>query len=134
MKLFIALTVWACLLTACTDTKKQEKDALNRVIKVHDEAMAYDGQLMKNKMKLDSLAKTVKPAQQTQVKSLVNNLSVADKAMEDWMHQFNPDNTGKSHEEIMQYLSAQQKLIEQVNERLSTAVSQSTQFISATKP
>jgi hypothetical protein len=135
MKLTLILMAWVLLgLTACTDTKKQEKDALSSVIKKHDEAMAYDGELMKNKVTLDSLAKTATPAQQPQITAAINKLSAADKDMEDWMHQFNADNTGKSHEEIMQYLAAQQKLIDRVNKQLGEAVNQSTQLLSTNQP
>lgn len=121
------------LLSACTDTKQQEKDALNEVIKVHDDAMAKSEKAMKNKMLLDSLTKTSALKDTANVASILSNLSTADKAMEDWMHQFNVDYTGKAHEEVMQYLADQQKKVVQVNNRLTTAVSQSDQFLATNK-
>jgi len=133
MKIFknlsIALMGSALLLSACTDTKKQEKEALNEVIKVHDEAMAKSEQAIKNKMLLDSMGKANTPLQKTDINTIISNLTSTDKAMEDWMHQFNADYTGKTHEEVMQYLADQKKKVRQVNNQLAAAVNQSNQFI-----
>lgn len=133
MKPFTIIAALAMLLTACTDTKKQEKDLLQEVIKIHDEAMAKSEQAIKDKMLLDSVAKSINATEQPKIKEVTSNLSTADKAMEDWMHQFDADNTGKSHEEIMQYLADQKKKVDQVNNQLSKAVSQSNQFIATHK-
>jgi hypothetical protein len=132
-KLIMAVAASVSILSACTDTKKQEKEALNEVIKVHDEAMAKSEEAIKNKMLLDSLTKVSALKDTTKATVVINNLSTADKAMEDWMHQFNADYTGKAHEEIMQYLADQKKKVVQVNNHLSAVVSQSNQFIATQK-
>lgn len=133
MKLLTLIACFGLLLSACTDTKKQEKDLLKEVIEIHDEAMAKSEQAIKSKMQLDSMAKSDNSLEQPEINKVINDLTTADKGMEDWMHQFNADNTGKSHEEIMQYLADQKKKVAQVNNQLSTAVSQSTQYISTHK-
>jgi hypothetical protein len=132
-KLIMAVAASVSILSACTDTKKQEKEALNEVIKVHDEAMAKSEEAIKNKMLLDSLTKVSALKDTTKATVVINNLSTADKAMEDWMHQFNADYTGKAHEEIMQYLADQKKKVVQVNNHLSAVVSQSNQFLATQK-
>ncbi|WP_345952456.1 hypothetical protein [Mucilaginibacter sp. PAMB04168] len=132
MKLYILLASITLLATACTDTKKQEKEALSKVIEIHDKAMAHDEQAVRNKMLLDSLIKN-NADEAAKVTPVVNSLSIADKAMEDWMHQFNADNTGKSHEEVMQYLDDQKKKVSKINNQLATAVNQSNQLISTLK-
>jgi GTPase involved in cell partitioning and DNA repair len=133
MKLYAIMATAVLLFNACTDTKKQEKDALEQVIKIHDEAMAKSEQAINDKMLLDSISKADNIIEQPEIKSVVSNLTTADKAMEDWMHQFNADNTGKSHDQIMQYLNDQQKQVSKVNQQLQTALSQSKQFISTHK-
>jgi hypothetical protein len=133
MKLITLIACFGLLSMACTDTKKQEKDLLKDVIEIHDEAMAKSEQAIKSKMQLDSMAKSDNSLKQPEINKVINDLTTADKKMEDWMHQFNADNTGKSHEEIMQYLADQRKKVAQVNNQLSTAVSQSTQYISTHK-
>lgn len=133
MKYYIILAASLLLFGACTDTKKQEKESLNEVIKIHDEAMAKSEEVMKNKMFLDSVAKVVNTKEQPQVTKVITQLETADKSMEDWMHQFNADNTGKSHEEIMTYLANQKTKVTTVNNQLNTAVTQSNQLISSLK-
>jgi enamine deaminase RidA (YjgF/YER057c/UK114 family) len=132
MKIYSILVALTILLSACTDIKQQQKDALEEVLKVHDEAMIKTGQAMKNKILLDSLIKT-KAVDSAKAAVVLTDLSAADKAMEDWMHAFNADNEGKSHEEIMRYLAGEKKKVNEVNNRLNKAVSQSNQFLSTIK-
>ncbi|WP_342645096.1 hypothetical protein [Mucilaginibacter sp. CSA2-8R] len=133
IKTLALLAASALLSSACTDTKKQEKDALNDVIKIHDEAMAKDEQAVKNKMLLDSLIKNKTITDTVQSGVAIKALTEADQGMEKWMHQFNADYTGKSHEEIIQYLHDQKKQVNQMNQRLTEAVNQSNQVITTTK-
>ena len=131
---FVVICGSVFMLVSCADTKKQEKDALSEVIKIHDEAMVTDEKLMHNKILLDSLLKAKAiPDVKGSVTELSKDLDAADKAMEDWMHQFEVEHPGKSHEQIMQYMADQKKQIDQVNKQLSEAVKQSNQFISTIK-
>ena len=117
-------------LAGCTDTKKQEKDLLNQVIAVHDKVMASDEQLMKNKMLLDSLVKNNSTTiNKDSAKVYVKLVDDADNAMSDWMHNFDAENKGKSHQEIMDYLEAQKKLISKIDTQIATAVAGSTKYI-----
>lgn len=118
------------LLLGCTDTKKQEKDLLNQVIAVHDKVMANDEQLMKNKMLLDSLVKNNAPnINKDTAKVYLKLVDDADNAMSDWMHKFDAENKGKSHQEIMDYLEAQKKLISKIDTQINVAVTGSTKYI-----
>lgn len=118
------------LLLGCTDTKKQEKDLLNQVIAVHDKVMANDEQLMKNKMLLDSLIKKNAPnINKDSAQVYLKLVDDADNAMSDWMHKFDAENKGKSHQEIMNYLEAQKKLISKIDTQIAVAVAGSTKYI-----
>lgn len=129
---FVVICGSVFMLISCADTKKQEKDAMAGVIKIHDEAMAKSEQVVHNNMLLDSLIKT-KAVDSVKASAITKNLNTADKAMEDWMHQFEVEHEGKSHEQIMQYMADQKKQIGQVNKQLSEAVKQSNQYISTIK-
>lgn len=133
IKILALLATSVIILNACTDTKKQEKDALNEVIKIHDEAMAKDEQAVKNKMVLDSLVKDKTITDTLGSSTAIKALTKADQGMENWMHQFNADYTGKSHEEIMKYLDDQKKQVNQMNQRLTDAVNQSNQVLTTYK-
>ena len=106
-------------LFSCTDPKKQEKDLMDQVIGVHDKVMAKESQLMKNKMQLDTMLKaSIVPAAKTSINSMVQSLDHTDANMEDWMHKFDAENKGKSHEEIMTYLTDQKKQIDNINKAI----------------
>ncbi|NVM65119.1 succinate dehydrogenase flavin-adding protein (antitoxin of CptAB toxin-antitoxin module) [Mucilaginibacter sp. SG538B] len=130
MKKHLFAAAGVALLLGCTDTKKQEKDLLNRVIAVHDKVMANDEQLMKNKMLLDSLVKNNAPnINKDTAKVYLKLVDDADNAMSDWMHKFDAENKGKSHQEIMDYLEVQKKLISKIDTQINVAVTGSTKYI-----
>jgi hypothetical protein len=134
MKKLIAATLLSIALFSCTDTKKQETNLLNDVIKTHDRVMSKDELIMINKMQLDTLVKETKDtAFKAAATKLITELEVADTKMEDWMHNFDAENKNKSHEEIMAYLTDQKKQIESIDKQLSTALTSSSNLIKQNK-
>ncbi|RYY37654.1 MAG: hypothetical protein EOP46_01785 [Sphingobacteriaceae bacterium] len=134
MKRTLILFAATALLTGCADTEKQEqkeKQLFNQVMLIHDELMEHEHVLMDNKQTLDSLAKT--PALKDSAELLGKNLTIADDAMSDWMHHFDPDYKSKPHEEAIKYLTEQQEKIARVDSLTKTAVSASGIFISKHK-
>jgi hypothetical protein len=129
--LFLAFAVTA--LVSCSDHKAEEKAALNDVIKIHDKVMADDEQLNNNKMQLDTLAKQNSFVKKDSAMILNVKLNSAETLMDNWMHSFNPDHTGKSHEETMDYLGTQKKQIMAIDSQLSSAVKESTLFLKKAK-
>ena len=134
MKKIIAAALLSIALFSCTDTKKQEKDLLNDVIKTHDRVMSKDELIMINKMQLDTLVKETKDtAFKAAAIKLVTDLETADTKMENWMHNFDAENKNKSHEEIMTYLADQKKQIESIDKQLSTVITSSSNLIKQSK-
>ena len=117
------------ILSACTDKKAQEEAVLNDVIKIHDKVMASDDRLMKNKMQLDTLLKQGKLTSKDSAKMLSDKLTVADSAMEKWMHDFDPDHAGKSHDETMTYMTKQKAEIAAIDSQLDIAISESGKYL-----
>jgi hypothetical protein len=130
----IAITAIVCMaLCACSDTKKQEKDILNNILKVHDKVMGDDDLLMKNKMQLDSLLKlpAKDTAEKVNMKAIDLKLQAAEEAMENWMSNFKPDSIiTKSHDDIMKYYDAQKKGIMAVDSQMNVAVTESKKYLS----
>jgi hypothetical protein len=134
MKKLILLVIAGCILSACSDNKARESAVLDTVIKAHDKVMGEDEQLMKNKMQLDGMAKK-NPAGDIKdsVSMYLDKVNAADSAMDAWMHNFNPDLTGKSHEQKMTYLDDQKRLITQVDSQINSAVTASGKFLTKMK-
>ncbi|MBL4676456.1 MAG: hypothetical protein JKY70_09675, partial [Mucilaginibacter sp.] len=116
------------------DKQKQEKDLLNEVITVHDRVMGKDELVMINKMQLDTLIKdSISADITTKAISLRSNLDSVDSRMEKWMHNFDAENKGKSHDEIVTYLTDQKKQITALDSNLNIAVKTADTFIKQNK-
>lgn len=132
-KLFVILLV-SLVFVACSNNKKQEKELLDKILKVHDKIMNKDDILMKNKMTLDSLLKlpAKDTAEKTNMKAVELKLKAADEAMEIWMHKFDPDvMNNKSHDEIVKYYNEQEKSIKSVDSLMNAAIDESTKYLSS---
>jgi len=129
--LFIALILIACTFSACKDEKAEEKAQLTEVLKVHDEVMGKSEAVVKNKMVIDSLIKKGDPDMKKTARLLLLNvqLSSANDKMETWMHNFNPDYTGKSHTEVMEYLHNQRLKLIHIDSLMKSAIYQSNDYL-----
>lgn len=126
------------LLGACTGQaekdKTQEKSGLDEILKMHDKVMGESESAMKNKILIDSLLKQKKlPDAQGTATAAAKELDNADNAMENWMHNFNADYAGKSHEDIVKYLQAQKKQLLSVDSQLNAAIKHSDSYLQAYK-
>src|SRR5207237_9591453 len=107
---------------------------LNEVIKIHDQVMGKDELVITNKMQLDTLLKQNKAPDVNMVATgLTKQLDTADAHMENWMHKFDAENTGKSHDEVMKYLTDQKKQIQDIDKELNKAIASSAKFIKENK-
>ena|ERR1700724_1453589 len=134
MKRTIIIALTALVFSACADKKAQEKAVLDSVMQIHDKVMGADEQLMKNKMLLDSAGK-INSAKEIKdsVFMYLSKINVTDNIMGEWMHKFDPDHTGKSHEEIMTYFEDQKRQIMSIDSQLNSVVSQSGKYLSTIK-
>jgi len=134
-KILLAAFCLTGIFYACSNAQEEEKKQLNEILAVHDKVMSESEQAMKNKITLDSLIKkhTGDTSKTNKPIALSKQLAVADSSMEDWMHKFNADYTGKSHDEVMVYLNGQHKQLSQVDTLLTTAINQSNSYLSNTK-
>lgn len=132
MRKYIGIVLSLAILLGCADNKKQEKLLLDSVIAVHDKVMANDEHLMKNKMLLDSMVKNI-PNIKDSAKVCLKLVDDADGAMSDWMHKFDVENKGKSHQEIIDYLSNEKKKISDIDIQISNAITKSDKYLNSIK-
>ncbi|NHA03036.1 hypothetical protein G7092_04480 [Mucilaginibacter sp. HC2] len=130
MKKISLVILTAVALCSCGDNKKQEKLLLDSVIAIHDKVMGSDEQLMKNKMILDSIIKKAPTTLNLDsAKLYLKIVDDADNAMSDWMHKFDAENKGKSHQEIIDYLTDQKKKIVVIDSQINKAVTISNKYL-----
>lgn len=117
MKKYITLLAIAAVSISCTPTPdyKAQRD---EVMKFHDIVMDDHGKLVSDLIKLDTLIhtlpalKTKYPATDTLKEKVTmletqRRLNKAEDLMNDWMHEFDPDVSGKSNEEAVKYFKAE---------------------------
>lgn len=138
------LSVFTLIFTSCNNPKQQQEDLQNSVIAVHDSVMADMGKLMEKKAQLNGIMshldslKISRPALDTaklkvEFNQTIEQLASADDQMMDWMHGFNPDYSGKSHEEVMTYLNDQKAKINLVDRSIKRVLIKSDSLIAVYK-
>ena len=124
---------------ACSEpvNYKTERD---EVMKFHDVVMEDHGVLIANQMKLDSMLKDLPalkqkfPAIDTAKEKVVLQLAIASLAdaeelMNDWMHKFEPDVSGKSNEEAVIYFKAERAKIAKIDSLYKGQIKASNHYI-----
>jgi hypothetical protein len=132
MKRLLITSLAALALYSCADNTKEEKNLLNDILKVHDKVMDKDEVLMKNQTHLDSLLKSKlkDTAEKVNIKAIDLKVVAAQEAMETWMGKFQPDMTGKSHDEVMKYYDEQKKQVTAVDSQVNVAIKESNKYLS----
>lgn len=125
MRLLILFAVVAGCFISCNQGSAQKKDykaVRDEVMEFHDVVMADHGRVVKNQMILDTMIKSMKELElkfpdvdtikeKDTISGLITSLSAAEESMNDWMHTFEPDVTGKSNEEAISYFQTEKRKI-----------------------
>lgn len=139
----IAVLALATIAMSCTQTGDY-KAKRDEVMKFHDVVMEDHGKLVDNMMKLDTMIKTLPalkekfPAidtvkEKAAMKETQARLNKAEDLMNDWMHKFEPDITGKSNEEAVQYFKAERLKIGKIDSLYKAEIKSSGAYLSQFK-
>ncbi|MEO7212142.1 hypothetical protein [Mucilaginibacter sp.] len=129
MKKLFAAAILTMLFFSCADPQKQEKELLDQVIAKHDSVMAKNEQVERAKIQLDTLLKTeVLANNDSTATKLIKGQEETMEKMEDWMHKFDAENKGKSHDEIMAYLTDQKKQIEAIDKDFDAVITATNNY------
>lgn len=143
MKIFLAVLACATVAISCTQSANY-KDERDEVMKFHDVVMADHGVLVNNQMKLDTMLhdlpalKIKYPALDTAKEKVVmtttlDRLNKAEDLMNDWMHKFEPDVTGKSNEDAVKYFKAERAKIGKVDSLYKAEIKSSDDYLAQFK-
>lgn len=134
------------LMLAFASCKQQPdyKATRDEVIKVHDVVMADHGKVVDQQLKLEEMLKNMSAlkAQHAEIDTIkekdsitivCDRLNVAEEAMNTWMHEFEPDVTGKSNEEAMTYFEAEKRKIQQVDTLFKSELKRAAAYLSKFK-
>lgn len=136
--LIIIIAFAACKPQTDYKTKRDE------VIKLHDVVMADQGKVVSREIQITDILKDLRTlkSKNPDIDTLLEKdslhiiharLSKADEAMNDWMHQFEPDVTGKSNEEAVQYFEAEKLKIQKVDTLFKQEIKAADAYLSKFK-
>ena len=127
----------AATLGSCENEKAAQEKLQKEVLEQHDSIMTKMDLLNEEQMQLDLIRNNFKNMNDVDtlalglsIDSAKSELQNADDAMMEWMHNFNPDYTGMSHQQIIDYLNQQHKSIDSVKVLFDHALSKSKSFTS----
>lgn len=133
---FVALAMSACGAGKAEKEQKQQEALAKEVIGIHDEVMPRMGELVKlrkqvkEKLNVWTADSTVDhSAHIQQATQVVADLDAADKAMMDWMHEYNGGQGLYEHELIMTYLNDEKVKITAVKEHMNSAMDEAQNFL-----
>lgn len=135
------------LITIAAIACKQQADyktVRDEVIKLHDVVMEDQGRILRNQMRTKDLLKnmmTIKvqfPATDTleekvALTGLLKNLNDAEESMNDWMHEFEPDVTGKSNEAAVLYFEAEKVKVVKMDSVFKAQIKSSDAYLNKFK-
>jgi hypothetical protein len=126
---------------------KQQADykaSRDEVIKVHDVVMADQGKVVDQQLKLGDMLKNLSAikASNPQIDTIKekdsiilvrDRLNVAEESMNTWMHEFEPDVSGKSNEEAIAYFEAEKLKIQKVDTIFKAELKRAEAYLSKFK-
>ena len=126
----------ATTLGSCENEKAAQEKLQKEVLEQHDSIMTKMDLLNEDQMQLDLIRNNFKNMNDVDtlalglsIDSAKSELQNADDAMMEWMHNFNPDYTGMSHQQIIDYLNQQHKSIDSVKVLIDQSLSGSKALI-----
>lgn len=137
-KTLFFLAVSLCII-ACQQ-KENRKELRSEVIKLHDEVMAKNSEVVNLQMTLDTLIRNVdslkkaNPQRDTAVLKkdlikLLERLKVAEEGMNEWMHAFEPDTEGKTEDEASGYFQAEKKKLQRIDSLYDESTEQTKAYL-----
>ncbi|SHG36535.1 hypothetical protein [Pedobacter caeni] len=141
MNKLVGIVLIALGAAACTADYKKERD---EVMQFHDLVMGDQTAVVNYQMKLDTLLKDLKGLkakypeldtvkEKETMKALLTDLTTAEDSMNDWMHKFEPDVTGKSNEESIKYFKEEKVKIKRVDSLYKKEIKASGAYLSKFK-
>jgi hypothetical protein len=139
----LTLALLAICLFSCKP-KLDYKEKRAEVIKYHDAVMADAGDVVDKQIRLGEMLKnlsalkaknpsidTVK--EKDSIIVVQARLNKADEAMNDWMHKFEPDVTGKSNEQAIAYFESEKLKIQHVDSLFKQEIRLADSYLSKFK-
>lgn len=117
------------LMVSCESKDKEIEKLKSETIAIHDEVMPKMDNIMKLKKSLKNAMLEADSAQKEEIRNRVGALEDADKAMMNWMRNYDPQMEGMSDDEKIEYLKNQKSSISEVSEKMKSSISEAKVYL-----
>jgi hypothetical protein len=128
MKVLVKVTaiILVTLFMSCESKDKEIETLKTETMAVHDEVMPKMDDIMKLKKSLKEIEDSTA---QDEIMKLVIALEESDKAMMNWMRNYDPKMEGMTDDEKIEYLKNKKASIEKVSEQMKSSISASESYL-----
>ena len=117
------------LIISCELKDKEIEKLKSETIAIHDEVMPKMDNIMKLKTSLKTELDSLSNEDSTNVQGLIISLENADKAMMNWMRNYDPQMKDMSDDEKIEYLKNQKSSIQEVSELMKSSISEAEDYL-----
>jgi hypothetical protein len=125
----LSLMLFAFLMISCESKEKEVEKLKTETIAIHDEVMPKMDDIMKLKKSLKAEQDSVSTEKSTDIQQLIISLENSDRAMMNWMRNYDPQMEGMSDEEKIEYLKKQKASIHEVSEQMKSSISEAENYL-----
>lgn len=125
----LSLVFVALLMMSCSSKEKEIEKLQSETIAIHDEVMPKMDEIMKLKKSLKLEQDSVSEEESTAIQELIISLEASDKAMMNWMRNYDPRMEGMSDDEKIAYLKKQKMSIQAVSEQMKSSISEAEEYL-----
>ena len=126
------------LVSSCNKFNAEEQALWDEVMKLHDDSMLNHGVMMKNTSQIRKKLKSgeIQPNMVEAFKPSLEKIDAADEAMMSWMSDLKGPMklSGKSHEEIMTYLTSEKVKIKKIDKDIIDQLTVSRNILNVLEP
>lgn len=125
----VSLILIAVITLSC-ESKEQEVEKLkSETIAIHDEVMPKMDDIMKLKKSLKNKQDSANESEQENIQNLIIALEESDKAMMNWMRNYDPRMDDMSDEEKIEYLKNQKSSISEVSDKMKQSIGEAEEYL-----
>ncbi len=125
----LSLMLIPFLIISCELKDKEIEKLKSETIAIHDEVMPKMDNIMKLKTSLKTELDSLSNEDSTNVQGLIISLENADKAMMNWMRNYDPQMKDMSDDEKIEYLKNQKSSIQEVSELMKSSISEAEDYL-----
>jgi len=125
----LSLMLFAFLMISCESKEKEVEKLKTETIAIHDEVMPKMDDIMKLKKSLKAEQDSVSTEKSTDIQQMIISLENSDRAMMNWMRNYDPQMEGMSDEEKIEYLKKQKASIHEVSEQMKSSIAEAENYL-----